>query len=198
MLFRKTDLEAIRDGRVTIAFRKWVRPTVKGGGTLKTPIGLLAIDRVEKIDPSEISGDDVFRAGYTSRAALLKDLEGRRDGSLHRITFHYAGSDPRIAIREQGELTDGEMEEVLTKLHRLDRASKVGPWVLKVMAAIEAHPHRPAVELAERTGFAKEWLKINVRKLKNLGLTISHQPGYEISPRGAVVLDALRRAGKGH
>jgi Mn-dependent DtxR family transcriptional regulator len=49
--------------------------------------------------------------------------------------------------------------------------------------------------LAAKAGVEKEWLKINVRKLKNLGLTISHQSGYELSPRGQ---EFLRRTTKRH
>ncbi|MEM7550324.1 MAG: hypothetical protein AAF363_11640 [Bacteroidota bacterium] len=35
----------------------------------------------------------------------------------------------------------------------------------------------------------KEWLKLNIRKLKNLGLTISHNPRYEISPLGIAYIE---------
>jgi hypothetical protein len=34
--------------------------------------------------------------------------------------------------------------------------------------------------------------KLDVRKLKNLGLTISLEVGYELSPRGQAFLDATR------
>jgi hypothetical protein len=44
---------------------------------------------------------------------------------------------------------------------------------------------------AKKTGFEKAWLKINIRKLKNLGLTISHNPGYTLSPRGKAYLALL-------
>ena len=57
---------------------------------------------------------------------------------------------------------------------------------------IKEHPMMPAAQLAYETGFEKDWLKTNVRKLKNLGLTISHQPGYTLSPRGLVVLERLQ------
>ena len=63
--------------------------------------------------------------------------------------------------------------------------------LVSTSSAIAEHPHLAAAELAERTGFDKEWLKLQVRKLKNLGLTISHHPGYELSPRGRVVLRRL-------
>ena len=32
-------------------------------------------------------------------------------------------------------------------------------------------------------------MKADIRKLKSLGLTISHDVGYELSPRGAAYLD---------
>jgi hypothetical protein len=54
--------------------------------------------------------------------------------------------------------------------------------------------------LALELGREKEWLKGSVRKLKNLGLTISLGTGYRISPRGAAYLEAgdrLRRHERG-
>ena len=71
-------------------------------------------------------------------------------------------------------------------------ASRVGPWTLRVLKAIERHPNLAAIRLAEMLGYEKAWLKLNIRKLKNLGLTISHQPGYELSPRGSAVARAMR------
>jgi len=41
-------------------------------------------------------------------------------------------------------------------------------------------------------GLEKEAFKLNVRKLKNLGLTESLGTGYRISPRGRSVLERLR------
>jgi len=38
-------------------------------------------------------------------------------------------------------------------------------------------------------GLEKEVFKNDVRKLKRIGLTISHSPGYELSPRGKAYLD---------
>ena len=40
-------------------------------------------------------------------------------------------------------------------------------------------------------GYSPPKTKEQVRKLKTLGLTISHSPGYELSPRGRALLDAL-------
>jgi hypothetical protein len=36
-------------------------------------------------------------------------------------------------------------------------------------------------------------MKVDIRKLKSLGLTISHDVGYELSPRGTAYLSWLER-----
>jgi hypothetical protein len=66
MLFRERFWPGIADGSVTIAFRRWKRPTVRAGGTLQSPVGLLAIDSVDSIDDSAISEADARRAGFES------------------------------------------------------------------------------------------------------------------------------------
>ena len=44
MLINADDFEAIRSGRVDTAFRRWIRPTVKAGGTLTiTAAGALTL-----------------------------------------------------------------------------------------------------------------------------------------------------------
>ncbi|HMO64443.1 MAG TPA: hypothetical protein PKE47_04320 [Verrucomicrobiota bacterium] len=192
MLFKNTELDAIQSGEVSIAFRRWRRPTVKEGGTLKTPIGLLSIDRVHVVDVSQISSADAAKAGY-DRASLLSSLEDRQDGLIYRIDFHFTGPDPRIALREDDDLSDGDLEEIGKKLRRMDAVSKTGPWTLCILCSIQANPRLAAVHLSEQTGYDKEWIKKNIRKLKNLGLTISHQPGYELSPRGVVVTEHLKQ-----
>ena len=50
MLFRKATLEAIARSDVTVAFRRWGRATVKTGHTLRTAVGVLAIERVDVVD----------------------------------------------------------------------------------------------------------------------------------------------------
>ena len=47
MLFRQHVLAEIASGDVTLAFRRWTKPTVKAGGTLRTAVGVLAIDAVD-------------------------------------------------------------------------------------------------------------------------------------------------------
>jgi hypothetical protein len=190
VLLRKSELEAIKSGEVSIVFRRWRRPSVKTGGTLQTAVGVLAIERVVEVRPSDITRRDAIAAGYDSLPELLSKLESH-EGNLYRIEVRFAGPDPRVRLREQHDLDVAELERIKAKLARLDSASRVGDWTLNVLGAIESQPNVAAGDLARHTGFEKDWLKTNVRKLKNLGLTISHQPGYELSPRGKVVLKHL-------
>jgi hypothetical protein len=44
MLLKQETLRGIEGGTITVAFRRWRRPTVKAGGTLLTPIGQLAVE----------------------------------------------------------------------------------------------------------------------------------------------------------
>ena len=46
MLLTRATLEAIAADTVTLAFRRWRRPTVRTGGTLTTAVGMLSIDDV--------------------------------------------------------------------------------------------------------------------------------------------------------
>ena len=190
MLLRTAVLERIVSGEVSLVFRRWRRPTVRAGGTLRTALGVLRILDVAPVREAGISEADAARAGYSSRTALLEGL-GSREGQVYRIAVEYAGADPRIALRQQDDLSDAEAELVIGKLQRLDARSSAGPWTARVLAAIEAQPGVVAWTLAEGLGCERDWLKPRVRKLKNLGLTISLTTGYELSPRGRVVLKRL-------
>jgi hypothetical protein len=53
VLFRQDVLRRIGEGEVTVAFRRWRRPTVRAGGTLRTKAGVLAIESVEVVGEDE-------------------------------------------------------------------------------------------------------------------------------------------------
>ena len=191
MLTRMAVLQRIRAGDISVIFRRWSVPTVKTGGTLQPAVGLLNIVHVEDMADSDITETDVGRAGYDTKAALLREL-GTRGDRLSRVTVPYGGADPRIALRETDALPGTELDALATRLQRLDARSVSGLWTARVLDIIEQHPDVAARVLAEHLRCEKDWLKPNVRKLKNLGLTVSHDPGYVLSARGRVVLNHLR------
>lgn len=191
MLLRTAVLTRIKKGEISLVFRRWRKPTVRTGGTLRTAVGVLNILDVRAVRESDITHADALEAGYATTADLL-DLVGSRSGQIFRIAVDYAGADPRITLRQQDDLSVVDLEPIVATLQRLDARSSAGPWTERVLAGIEQHPNLAARTLAERLQCERNWLKPQVRKLKNLGLTVSHDPGYTLSPRGRVVLDHLR------
>jgi hypothetical protein len=187
MLFRAHTLPAIAAGDVTVAFRRWTRPTVKAGGTLVTPVGVLAIDTLVTVDLDDITDDDARRAGHESRAAVLEMLAAR-SGDVYRVTFHLAGEDPRIALREQDDLGPEDLAVLTKRLARLD-ARPSGPWTERVLRLIADREAVRAGDLAAELGVERLAFKADVRKLKALGLTESLGTGYRLSPRGQAWLD---------
>lgn len=188
MLFPAELWDPIRDGSVTVAFRAWKRPSVRAGGTLQSPSGLLAIDSVEVIAPGDITLADARSAGAASVAEVIAGLRDGADRQLYRIRFHRLGEDPRVALRETAELTDEDRRAIATRLERWDRASRTGPWTHEVLQLIARRPAVVSTELAQELGEERFKLKGRIRQLKGLGLTISLDVGYRLSPRGAAYL----------
>jgi hypothetical protein len=182
MLFRQDVLRRIGEGEVTLAFRRWRRPTVKAGGTLRTRVGVLAIDSVEVVDERDVTDEDARRAGAPDREAVLS--EGPAECPLYRIEFRLVGPDPRVALRERSDIPPGERAEIDARLARLDAASRHGPWTKTVLGLIAERPGTRAPDLAASLGRETAPFKADVRKLKELGLTESLEVGYRLSRRG--------------
>ncbi len=191
MLLRLNTIAGIERGEITLAFRRWRRPTVRTGGTLRTARGVVAIDAVKPCLPETLTVRDAKRAGHATLEELFKALDQRREGELYRIELHWAGADPRIALRAT-RLTGSERDGVLAKLARLDERSPKGAWTRRVLEMIEAQPGVRAPDLAAQLRWPVPPFKQYVRKLKNLGLTESLEIGYRLSPRGRDALEQLR------
>ena len=191
MLIKQKQLDGILSGKISLAFRKWKNLSVKKDSLLKTSIGLVKIADITETELSQITDDDAEQAGYDNAKTLISELEKTVNGVIYKIQLSFHSPDPRIDLRQKSQITDAELEELTEKLLNLDKFSKQGKWTTKVLKAIQENPKLPAVELAVKVNKEKEWLKTNVRKLKNLGLTISHEPGYTLSPLGEYVLSVL-------
>jgi hypothetical protein len=189
VLLDNPTLEGIVQGRIRVVFRNWKRPTVKTGGTLRTRMGVLAIESVEPITQRQISAEDVKLAGFAERSELMRVLKGR-EGDLYRIRVRLAGEDPRIALRQK-KLNAEDRAIVEKRLQRMDAASQEGPWTRQYLELIEARPAQRAPELAEMVGLTTKPFKTRVRRLKELGLTESLKIGYRLSPRGQSYLRGL-------
>ena len=191
MLIRLETLERIVRGEIDTQFRRQKKPTVKAGGTLRTQVGVLDIVEIERIELDQVTAEDARRAGARDRDQVITELTIKHEGDFYRVRLRYAGPDPRLALRVDDDLSDDDVAALTAKLDRLDTSSSFGAWTRQTMRLIADRPHVRAPDLAASAGRETLPFKDDVRKLKALGLTISHSPGYELSPRGRALLDRL-------
>jgi hypothetical protein len=192
VLFEQRSWAGIEDGSITQTFRRWKRRQAVTGRRYRTPVGIIEAEAVDIVDPTEITDSDARCAGYADAAALVADLRGADDLPIYRIRFHLVpGPDPRDELAAHAELNDAELRDVVRRLDRLDRASSHGAWTAETLRVIAQRPGVRAGDLAASLGRERDPFKIDVRKLKALGLTRSLEVGYELSPRGHTVLRTL-------
>ena len=92
MLLKLELLEQIKAGKVDLVFRRWSRPSVKAGGTLKTKVGLLRIGDITDMEPDAVTEADAKRAGFRDVADFRKWLDTMKPGHLfQRIEVGYFG-----------------------------------------------------------------------------------------------------------
>jgi hypothetical protein len=205
VLISKPVAEGIRAGTVTQAFRRWDTPRVKVGGTQLTPAGIVRFDAVSRVrDPSRLTEGDARRAGVKDLATLQRFLApterrpsprgGRGGDTVYRIRLSWVGEDPRLSLREQVPDPD-ELAALTVAVARLDAGRRSGPWTRPILEWIRDHPRVVSTELAALLHRDLLPMKADIRRLKALGLTISHDVGYELSPRGRAYLASLDHAG---
>lgn len=196
MLLPPKVAHGVADGSVTLAFRRWRKQDVQVGSEFRTVAGVIRVDAVDRLDPDdEITEEEAQAAGWPDVARLRKQLDKvEGDVATYRVRLSWAGPDPRVALRESADLTDADVAAIDAKLERFDRASSHGPWTMATLDVIRRRPHTRAPDLAAEMGRERDPFKIDVRKLKNLGLTRSFDVGYEVSPRGLAYLERTDRA----
>ena len=200
MQFRQRDKDAIAHGELTLTFRCWRRPQARAGGRYRVGSHVIEVTSIDQIEPSEITAEDARAAGHDSAQAALEAIRrnqrksGDESAPLYRVAFQCLGeqADPRMILASDSSLEDAEVSEITERLAKMDSRARQGPWTRAALEAIAVTPGRRAAELAAEQDRETAKFKADMRKLKALGLTISLEVGYELSPRGRVVLDALR------
>ena len=189
VLFAQWAWDGIRDGSITVTFRRWKRLQVVPGRPYRTAAGRIEVTAVDVVEPSEVTDAEARASGYPSAEALLGDLRGAPDLPIYRIRFRRLDQpDPRDALAADAELAAEDRAAIAARLARLDRASRHGPWTERVLELIAARPAVRAGDLADELGRERLDFKADVRKLKALGLTLSLPVGYRLSPRGEAYL----------
>jgi hypothetical protein len=197
LLFQKRFQVGIVDGAVRLTFRLWDKPHVKVGGRYRVhPIGVVEVDAVSQVQLKDITEADARASGFDSRAELLAYMKPvarkplRATTKVYRVAFHHGGDGDRVTIALDDALTADDVAALDARLTRLDGRS---PWTRETFALIAKYPRVAASKLAAKVGRETEPFKIDVRKLKKLGLTQSFEVGYELSPRGKKYLALSKR-----
>ena len=196
MLFTADAHEGLASGTITVTFRDWKTPQVKVGGryTIMGSATTLHVDDMRQVAAADITDEDARRAGEADRVGVWKRLTRSRrtttaPGTLvWRIEFHRVEPAPGPRLSEVDQLTDGDVAEISRRLDRLDAASSHGAWTRPTLALIAEQPAVVSSVLADTLGRDRPALKIDIRKLKRLGLTESLGTGYRLSPRGRAFL----------
>ncbi len=200
LLFQKRFHAGLLDGSVTVTFRRWASVRVRVGGRYRChPIGVLEVDAITQIRVGHITADDARRSGFDTREALLEYMASGPGGAIdddsavYRVELRHGGDGDRVEIAQDAALTPEDVAELRARLARLDAR---GAWTAKTLRAIDAQPRVAASVLAKKLRRETLPFKVDVRKLKKLGLTQSFEVGYEISPRGRAYLEAVAQPKK--
>jgi hypothetical protein len=161
VLFKDSQLDDIRSGRVTVSFRRWKQPRVRVGGVYR------------------------IRNDLAIRVLAIAHTD---DGSRFRVDFERcdAPADERAELARTAP-TDESIEGLVAKLADMDRRTRTGAWTHKTLELIRNHPGRRAADLAPELTLPTLEFKARVRRLKALGLTESLEVGYRLSVRGAAL-----------
>jgi hypothetical protein len=201
LLFQKRFHAGLVDGAVRLTFRLWDKPRVKVGGRYRVhPIGVVEVKSVAKVTVGDITEADARAGGFASRAELLEYMGPVAKGPLtdttpvFRVGLEHGGDGDRVPLALEKELTPEALADLEKRLARLDADE---PWTRQVLLLIKKHPRVAASQLAKKLGREEtEPFKVDVRKLKKLGLTQSFEVGYEVSPRGERYLELTSRPRK--
>ena len=192
-------MAGIIEGTITVTFRGWKKALAVPGGRHRVWGHLIEVDDVRVIPASAITNADARRAGEVNAGKVRDRLDVDGRDPVYRVEFHYVGPDDRIGLRNSAdELTDERRADIQARLDRMDRASKDGPWTAKSLRLIATYPGLVSTVLARQLGQERPAFKLNIRKLKELGLTESLEIGYRLSPLGLAFtgLDSTIEASK--
>jgi hypothetical protein len=185
--------DGIHSGSIVLAFRRWKRSQVVPGHHYRTGIDMVEVESVDVVDPSTVDAAEAREAGYASTGELLADLRGDPALPVYRVRMRRIdGPDPRDELAGNAKLTEADVAAISARLARMDALSGRGPWTGAVLALIADRPAVVSTVLAEAMGWQRQDFKLHVRRLKELGLTLSLDVGYQLSPRGESYLSHLR------
>ncbi|NNF42174.1 MAG: hypothetical protein HKO59_17130 [Phycisphaerales bacterium] len=188
MLFQNRFHPGIRDGTITQTFRVWASPRVKTGGIYRVGrVDAVTVRTVTAMPFGDVTDTAARKAGFDDADTLEAFLRRTTKTAVtartrvYRVTFRHQPWKPSATP------TLG-VEETLAKLEAMEQRTRRAPWITDTLNAIGRRPRTAASRLAAELGRAEvPAFKADVRKLKKLGLTRSHEVGYELTDLGKKV-----------
>jgi hypothetical protein len=188
VLLNRDTAEGIANGDITLVLRRWDAPRAKAGGTQRTVAGTVRIDDVAEYPGSyRVTAAQASAAGYPDAKTARRELDRRPAKHTYVITVSYLAPDERPELAADDRLSAADVDAIAARLRRWDAAAET-PWTRKYLEMIGANEAVRAPDLAARVGLDVPRFKRRVRQLKGLGLTISLDVGYRLSPRGKAFL----------
>jgi hypothetical protein len=188
MLFQRRFHERIRSGEIRCTLRIWQRPHCKVGGRYVLGTGAIVVDRMHEARLEDITPELARRSGFASVVDALKTAKHGAGERVFVIDFHYDGKVGARSKPTTDVASTEELAELAQRLEAMDKRSSVGPWTQPTLRAIRARPGVLAAKLARSLGRPRDEFKRDVRKLKKLGLTLSLEIGYRLTPKGEALL----------
>jgi hypothetical protein len=188
VLLNRATAAGIAEGSITLVLRRWDAARAKPGGTQRTPAGTIRIDDVTEYPADyRVTAAQARAAGYPDTLTAQQELDRRPARHTYAIKVSYLAPDERPGLAADDRLSDDDVAGIAARLDRWDDAS--GPrWTREYLRLIAANEAVRAPDLAARVGLDVPRFKRRVRRLKGLGLTLSLDVGYRLSPRGRAFL----------
>jgi hypothetical protein len=192
VLLNRDTAEGIANGTITLVLRRWDAPRAKPGGTQRTVAGTVRVDDVAEYPGAyRVTVAQARAAGYPDAKTAQKELDRRPAKHTYLISVSYLAPDERPELAADDRLAAADVDAITARLDRWDAAAEI-PWTREYLEMIGANEAVRAPDLAARVGLEVPRFKRRVRQLKGLGLTISLDVGYRLSPRGRTYLRVSR------
>jgi hypothetical protein len=187
VLLNRDTAEGIANGSIRVVLRRWDAPRAKPGGTQRTVAGTIRVDDViEYPGRYRVTAAQARAAGYPDAKTAQKELDRRPARHTYVIAVSYLAPDERPELASDDRLSETDVDAITARLDRWDAATE--PWTRQYLKMIGDNEAVRAPDLAARVGLDVPRFKRRVRQLKSLGLTISLDVGYRLSPRGRAYL----------
>ena len=179
----------LRTAASRLCLRRWDAPRAKPGGTQRHRRGHRFASTTSPSTRAATASPPRRRAPRAIRTPRPRRQELDRRPAKHTyvITVSYLAPDERPELAADDRLSAADVDAIAARLRRWDAAAET-PWTRKYLEMIGANEAVRAPDLAARVGLDVPRFKRRVRQLKGLGLTISLDVGYRLSPRGKAFL----------